>query len=333
MASPLNTMKPTSITRSPRKTESPLLKLLISGSVTIVFEAGAGGHYLEMLKILKQTSHKSYFSITRNMTATKGLIGVLDGFMPWGMIQSAVKGSSFGFGQALCKRSLEKLAIFPQWQNEILSGGGGGVVQGIAMSPTLLLKTRVMTDARFRTTGGFLSTSWHSLKLGRELVATEGGLMSLTKGMGVFSFKRFCDWTTRYAFCVMVEHFYKQKKFGSSDHGSASTMFEKKLSKPEQMCCSLVGGTLSALATVPIDVMVATIQQSDKKGQKVSVVQIYREELRTKGVKGMVALSTRGLVPRVAHVAMTVMIMKTVSSWIYDVVTRKEVVHEEEEIL
>merc|ERR1712087_448238 len=167
-----------------------------------------------------------------------------------------------------------------------------------------------------------------SAKLGRELVATEGGLMSLTKGMGVFSFKRFCDWTTRYGFCVMVEHYYKINKFGAAD---GQREFDRKISKPEQMACSLAGGTLSALATVPIDVMVATIQQADKKGQKVSVVQIYREELRTKGVKGMVALSTRGLVPRVAHVAMTVMIMKTVSSWIYDVVTRKEVVHEEEE--
>merc|ERR1712087_874464 len=210
----------------------------------------------------------------------------------------------------MCKRSLTRLNVFNQWQNEILSGGGGGIVQGIAMSPTLLLKTRVMTDARFRSSGGFLSTSYHSLKLGRELIATEGGLRSLTKGMGVFSFKRFCDWTTRYAFCVMVEEIYKNQKH-----------IESKLSTGEQMGCSLVGGTLSALATVPIDVCVATIQQSDKKGEKVSVVEIYKRELKEKGVRGMVRLSTRGLVPRVAHVAMTVMIMKTVSSKIYDAIT------------
>ncbi len=30
------------------------------------------------------------------------------------------------------------------------------------------------------------------------------GVMALTKGMGVFSFKRMADWTTRYFFVVQV---------------------------------------------------------------------------------------------------------------------------------
>lgn len=138
--------------------------------------------------------------------------------------------------------------------------------------------------------------------------------------MGVFSFKRFCDWTTRYGFCVMVEHIYKKQKYSKYD---GEDIFGLKLSTPERMACSLAGGTLSALATVPIDVTVATIQQANKKGQKVSVIEIYRNELREKGLTGLVQLSTRGLIPRVAHVALTVMIMKTMSSWIYDMVTRK----------
>lgn len=154
--------------------------------------------------------------------------------------------------------------------------------------------------------------------------------LSLFQGMGVFSFKRFCDWTTRYAFCVMVEQIYKTHKFGVADGTGADAIFNLKLSTPEKMACSLAGGTLSALATVPIDVMVATIQQADKKGQKVSVVDIYRTELREKGLSGMVKLSTRGLIPRVAHVAMTVMLMKTMTSYIYDAVTRKPKVEEDE---
>jgi hypothetical protein len=36
-----------------------------------------------------------------------------------------------------------------------------------------------------------------------ETIRTEG-LMALTKGMGVFSFKRMADWTTRYFFVVQV---------------------------------------------------------------------------------------------------------------------------------
>ena len=130
--------------------------------------------------------------------------------------------------------------------------------------------------------------------------------------MGIFSGKRFADWTTRYGFVVLVENVVK-KQTG-----------RKKLSKPVQALCSLGGGTLSALATVPIDVMVATVQQANKKGQKVSVIKIYGDAIRQGGIGGLLQLSTRGLVARVSHVAMTVMIMKTVSSWIYNQIFRKE---------
>jgi len=51
----------------------------------------AGGHALEFLKIDKQVSNDSYRAIIRKMTANKGLAGALDGFFPWGCLQSAVK--------------------------------------------------------------------------------------------------------------------------------------------------------------------------------------------------------------------------------------------------
>ena len=167
-----------------KKSENPLAKLVISGGVTIFFEACAGGHYLEMVKILKQTTGAPYGDLTRRMMANKGILGLLDGFMPWGALQACVKGSSFGFGQALALGVLERVQhVVPMsdsWRM-VLSGGVGGFTQGIIMSPMLLLKTRVMTDPRFRTTGGFWSTSLHSLRLGRELVQTEGGFIGLTK--------------------------------------------------------------------------------------------------------------------------------------------------------
>src|SRR4051812_8126354 len=66
--------------------ESPIVKFLVSGSVALTFEL-AIGHYLEFLKISKQTSTLSYAQLTRNMIQHKGIIGVLDGFFPWGAIQ------------------------------------------------------------------------------------------------------------------------------------------------------------------------------------------------------------------------------------------------------
>jgi hypothetical protein len=304
-----------------RKLESPLGKLACSAGVTVLFEACVGGHYLEMVKILKQTSGDSYAVITKRMVGNKGIAGLLDGFVPWGAMQALVKGGSFGFGQAFALKSLHLLPELPGGEKTktILSGGIGGITQGICMSPMLLLKTRVMTDPRFRTTGGFFATSYHSLKLGAELVRTEGGLLSLTKGMGVFSFKRFCDWTTRYGFVVFVESLVKEYP-------------EQKLQKSTQMLCSLAGGTMSALATVPIDVTVAMIQQADKAGKKVSVLQIYGDAFRSGGVASTLKMSTRGLVPRVTHVALTVMMMKNVSSWAYTfMLNRKRHMHTDDQ--
>lgn len=89
----------------------------------------------------------------------------------------------------------------------------------------------------------------------------------------------------------------------------------RKLGTAEKVLSALAGGTLSALATVPIDVMVATIQQAGKSGKKVSVAETLRSQ---GGAMGMVRFATRGLGARVAHVAMTTLMMKTVTSAVYD---------------
>ena len=48
-----------------------------------------------------------------------------------------------------------------------------------------------------------MQTAVASAKVGIETIKSEG-VMALTKGMGVFSFKRMADWTTRYFFVVQV---------------------------------------------------------------------------------------------------------------------------------
>jgi len=175
------------------------------------------------------------------------------------------------------------------------------------MSPLLLLKTRVMTDAAFRTSGTVMETTISSAKIGGRIVATEGAA-ALLKGAGVFSFKRFCDWTTRYFFVQVVEN---------AVQGDGPP-----LSKQTKVWCALGGGTLSALATVPIDVMVATVQDASKAGKKVSIIEVYKEQMASGGIKGTLQLSTRGLVARVAHVALTTLLMKNVTSFVYDSLMR-----------
>ena len=82
---------------------------------------------------------------------------------------------------------------------------------------------------------------------------------------------------------------------------------------------SLAGGSISALVTIPIDVLVATFQSAGKAGKKVSIIETFKEQ---GGIGNIVAFSTRGLVARVAHVALTTMMMKTVTSMIYNMLPK-----------
>ena len=135
-----------------KKAESPLVKMAISASVTWVFELGIG-HFLEFLKIVKQTKSGTYAELTREITKQKGVIGIWDGFFPWGTVQSLAKGAVFGWGHAMARQALHpyvESGTIPLGLAEVISGGVGGGVQGLVLSPTLLLKTRVMTDPIFR---------------------------------------------------------------------------------------------------------------------------------------------------------------------------------------
>lgn len=106
-----------------------------------------------------------YWQITKRITATKGIAGTLDGFVPWGMLQAVAKGAVFSWGQAQSASLLHESTFLTKEQKTVASGGMGGFVQGIVLSPLLLLKTRVMTDPAFRNSGGLLETAAASFKV------------------------------------------------------------------------------------------------------------------------------------------------------------------------
>lgn len=250
-----------------------------------------------MLKIVKQTSTDSYPEILRRITAQKGLAGLLDGFVPWGALQAVAKGSVFSWGQAASMGLMHDVEGVSKGTKTIISGGVGGFVQGIAMSPLLLLKTRVMTDPAFRATGGVLATAAASAAVGGRIIATEGPA-ALFKGVSVFSAKRTADWTTRYLFVVMAEDAMRPAPGA-------------KLSSVAEAGASLVGGATSAFVTIPLDVMVASMQSAGAAGKRMGIYETFRKQYDSGHI-------TRGLVARIAHVALTTMVMKNVTVAVYD---------------
>eukprot|EP00455_Lapot_gusevi_P030519 TRINITY_DN3285_c0_g1_i1.p1 TRINITY_DN3285_c0_g1~~TRINITY_DN3285_c0_g1_i1.p1 ORF type:complete len:308 (-),score=115.95 TRINITY_DN3285_c0_g1_i1:173-1096(-) len=290
------------------KHENAMHKLVISGGVAFAFEM-CGGHAVEFAKIVKQTSDLSYWQITKQMTNNFSRPhGILDGYFPWGAIQAIFKGAVFGWAHALIRNSLHKVEALPSAAVEIASGGLAGGVQGLVLSPMLLLKTRVMTDPSFRNAGNFVQATKASTGVLVNVLQKEG-IAGVMKGSMWFSGKRVADWTTRFMFVELVERAWKSHK---ASRGDANP---NKLSLGEASAASLLGGALSAIATIPIDIIVANIQQAAKAGQKVNIGEIFREQARKhSGWQGMMKATTRGLVARVVHVAITTSLMKTVCS-------------------
>ena len=178
----------------------------------------------------------------------------------------------------------------------------GGFVQGIVLSPLLLLKTRVMTDPSFRGEGGLFATAAASAAVGARIIRAEGA-GALMKGSGIFSLKRAADWTTRFLFVVMVEEAMR-------DAPGA------KLSDGQLVVASLTGGALSALSTIPMDVMVAAKQGAGSAGKKVSTIETFRAQ---GGLMGTLSFATKGLVARCFHVGLKTLMMKTITSLVYDI--------------
>jgi hypothetical protein len=285
-----------------------LKRLFVSAFVTLIFEA-CMGHILEFLKILKQTSTTkvSYAQVIQDITAEKGIGGLWDGFVPWGVVQAIFKGAVFGLAHTSATRVLVPLADegrLPLALALTLAGGIGGGFQGYVLSPTLLLKTRVMTNPVFRERMSLWKTTLLSARIGMDVVRTEG-VLALMKGANIFATKRVFDWATRFFFADGIESILTKWKGGLS------------LTLAEKSMASLMGGVLSTCCTLPLDVLVAKTQDAKKAGVQVSALVLFRDELREKGWSGLSDAYLQGFEARLLHVCLTVVVIKTWAPVVY----------------
>jgi hypothetical protein len=243
---------------------------------------------------------------------TKGLVGIYDGFLPWGVVQALVKGGVFGFAHAIAysylKPLMEKGTVSKQLALTIAGGIAGGF-QGYVLSPILLLKTRVMTNDKFRgdATDNLTSvkTIFLSFNIGFDIIASEG-VFALMKGSNVFALKRVCDWSTRYYFSDM---FMNTLKYFAKT--SAST-------KVEMFVADMLGGTASTLVTLPLDVIVAKTQDAKKAGKNVTPWSLLYNDYKAGGWKRLLGSQMQGFEARLLTVCLTTVAMKTGAAIMYD---------------
>jgi len=283
---------------------SPGKQIVVVAGVTWVFE-GCCGHHLEFLKIVKQTSNAPYGTILRDIVAKKGVIGMFDGFVPWGTLQAVFKGGVFGLAKALMDRNLQPAVdsgSVGKSTADSVAGALAGGVQGYVLSPTLLLKTRVMTDPVFREKLSPVENISKSFTVGGRVIRDEG-LASLMKGANIFALKRVFDWGTRFAFSNAAEDllFRRDQVPGAP---------KKKITYTQGLIASTIGGTLSAASTVPLDVLVANIQGAGSAGKKVGALETFMVQYREGGFEKVFGFATRGFALRWAHVTLTTIVIK-----------------------
>ena len=284
-------------------------RLLVAAIVTLGYEACLG-HFFEFLKVVKQTSPPgtSYMSIIKAITAEKGIAGIWDGFVPWGVVQAVAKGSVFGLAYAVASSLLLPLADedkISKLTALTLAGGIAGGFQGFVLSPTLLLKTRVMTNPVFREKMSLLRTTFQSFRIGFDVVADEG-LNALMKGSTVFAIKRMFDWSTRFLFADIIASEIRKRQEDTA------------LTTKEKVATDLMAGFFSTLVTLPLDVIVSKTQDAKKAGVSVSAWTLFQEELKESGWSGVAETYMGGFVARLAHVCCTTVAMKTGTGIVYD---------------
>lgn len=299
-------------TRGGAQMSDEFAKHLVTAAIVTLLYEGIMGHIFEFLKIAMQTADPGtkYMDIISNITSKKGIGGLWDGFIPWGVIQSVFKGGIFGLAHSIAKSQLDPLAkrgILPELVALTLAGGIAGGFQGYVLSPTLLLKTRVMTNPVFREKMSLWRTTVLSLTIGFDVVKNEG-ILALMKGSNIFALKRVFDWSTRYFFSDMFESMMVQ--YGCGKEGI--------LSPAEKIVASLLGGTASTIVTLPLDVIVAKSQDAKKAGVKVSAFDTFMKDYREGGLKQLYDANMQGFEVRLLHVCLTTVVMKTGSALMYN---------------
>lgn len=257
----------------------PHYEKIVIGPFTILCEMVLGGHYIETLKIKKQSSNASYPRIVTDIWKQYKMKGFYIGFWPWSAFQ-ITKGLPVLFVQAETKNMMDTYTSLSSSQSQLLSGVLGGMSQGVFVTPTQRLKTIIMT--RKMTT-----SSQTSLQLVKEFYKKEG-LRTFFKGLTPMIIRRGFDWGIRF-YCFhyiqnkILEH--RRKKKPTYQLRLLDTMM------------SGFGAGFLATATTPIDTCIAESQKYTKKSNRKSLFQIIRHIHGTYGYRGFM----RGWCVRVLH--------------------------------
>ena len=176
-------------TNTPQPTRSPAYEKMLIGPAMVLGELLTGGHYLEVLRLKKQTSasHHTYPSIHNAFVAETGFFGAFyRGFLPWGIIQT-IKGLPVLFVQGEVQHLLEERMI----DKEIIGPASGicaGAAQAVFVCPTQKLKVMVIEEASLNALPVLTAV---------KQIVKKNGVLCIYDGVFAMMLRRSMDWCIR----------------------------------------------------------------------------------------------------------------------------------------
>jgi len=195
----------------PARSRPEFEKLLI-GPICVCGEMLTGGHYLEVLRIGKQTlpgtSTQSYGSLHKQYVKQSGFIGAFyRGMYPWGVMQ-CVKGIPVLFVQAESQYQLTKIGLDKNF-TEPLSGVAGGVAQALFVCPSQKLKVVVVSDPVLNAMPPLAAL---------KSVIKANGVTSLMDGLLPMMVRRGLDWMIRFTMSSKIKDQFVQVSTRAHTH-------------------------------------------------------------------------------------------------------------------
>lgn len=251
------------------------------GGVMQVFEVSTLGQPFEVIKT-HMAAHRtdSLYTAVKKTWQRGGITGFYQGLVPWAWIEASTKGAILLWSSSEIEYAAKKQFGVNSSVAAILGGMGGGICQAYTtMGFCTFMKTVEVT--RHKQAGVAHASTW---SVAREVLQKEG-IRGLNKGVSAVAVRQMTNWGSRFGISRITESLIKgdDKK--------------RKLSVPEKLLASAVGGTL-ACWNQPIEVIRVEMQSQAKSADRPAKLNIWTTAKYIYGKHGFLGFY-RGVTPRI----------------------------------
>ncbi|KAF2478658.1 mitochondrial DNA replication protein YHM2 [Neohortaea acidophila] len=273
--------KPVKVEKKPVKFSNLLL-----GAGLNMFEVTTLGQPLEVMKTTMAANRADgMMGAVSRIWGRGGALGFYQGLIPWAWIEASTKGAVLLFVASEAEYYAKNAGA-----SNFVSGIGGGMAGGLAQAYATMgfctcMKTVEMTKHKAAAKGekvpGTMSTFMD--------IYRKEGIAGINKGVNAVAVRQVTNWGSRFGLSRVAENSIR------SFTGKTDT--SQKLSVPEKILASAIGGGLSAW-NQPIEVVRVEMQskkEDPNRPKKMTVANTFKYVYSTNGLKGLY----RGVAPRI----------------------------------